>query len=103
MHQICVWWPGSARPAGGACSAPPDPLAELKGRELETGGEGREGEMEEEVKVRRKGEDPHCMKCVGAHADLLIIRPKHNVSPLLALWHSMHRSARMSKIDFRFG
>jgi len=79
MHQKCVWWPGSARPAGGACSAPPDPLAELKGRELETGGEGREGEMEEEVKVRRKGEDedPHCVKCVDAHADLPIIRPKH--------------------------
>ena len=42
MHQKCVWWPGSAQPAGGACSAPPNPLAELKGRELETGG-GRKG------------------------------------------------------------
>ena len=76
MHQICVWWPGSARPAGGACSAPPDPVAELKGRALEwkREGEGREGEMEEEVKARRKGEDPHCMKCVDAHADLQIIK-----------------------------
>jgi len=34
-----------------------DPLAELKGSEWETGGEGREGEMEEEVKGRRIGED----------------------------------------------
>jgi len=42
MHQKCVWWPGSAQPAGGACNAPPDPLAELKGREWKTGG-GRKG------------------------------------------------------------
>ena len=30
--------------------------------------------MEEDVKGRRKGEDPHCMKCVDAHADLPIIK-----------------------------
>ena len=59
----------------GACSTPPDPVAEFKWREWETGeGEGREGEMEEEVKGRRKGEDPHCMKCVDTHADLPIIK-----------------------------
>jgi len=32
----------AARTRWGACSAPPDPLAELKGREWETGG-GRKG------------------------------------------------------------
>ena len=61
----------------GACSSPADPLAEVQGREWETGGGGRAGEMEEEVKGRRKGEDPHCMKCVDgfdAHADLPIIK-----------------------------
>jgi len=50
--------------------------------EWETGGGGREGEMEEERKGRRKGEDPQCLKCVDAHADLPII--KH----LLTFWHS---------------
>jgi len=35
----CVWWPGCALTRWRACRAPPDPLAELKGREGETGGE----------------------------------------------------------------
>jgi len=43
----------------GSCSTPPDPLAELKGRDGKQEGEGREREMEEEVKGRRKGEDLH--------------------------------------------
>jgi len=33
------------------------------------GGGGREGEMEEEGKLRRKGKDPQCLKCVDAHVD----------------------------------
>jgi len=51
-------------PAGGACSALPDPPAGLKGRGGERGrsgkweGEETEWEMEEEGKGRRKGEDP---------------------------------------------
>ena len=37
------WWQALPGPAGGACSTPPDPLAELKGRG-ERGGRGkREG------------------------------------------------------------
>ena len=40
--------------------------------------------MEEEVKGRSKGEDPHCIKCVDAHADLPI-RP---IKQLLTFWHS---------------
>jgi len=89
MHQKCVRWPGCALTRWGACSAPPNPLAELKGREWETGGEGREGEMEEEVKGRRKGEDPHCMKCVDADADLPIIKQYYyRYSALLTFWHS---------------
>jgi len=77
MHQKCIWWPGCACTRWGACSAPADTLAELKGREWETAGEEREGEMEEDMKGTRKCEDPHCMKCVDSHADLPIIRPKH--------------------------
>ena len=98
MHQKCVWWPGCARTHWGACSAPPDPLAELKGREWETGGgrkgrgDGRGSEGEKE-----KGEDPHCIKCVDAHADLSVILSI--IINVLALWRSMHRSARTSEID----
>jgi len=53
MQQKCIWWPGCARTYWGACSAPPDPLAELKGSGKREG----EGVMEEEVKGRRKGEN----------------------------------------------
>jgi len=66
----------------------PRPLAELKGRGGERGrsgkweAEGREWEMEEEGNGRRKGDDPQCLKCVDAHADLPIIKQ------LLMLWHS---------------
>ena len=64
-----------------------DPLAELKGRGRsgKREGEGREGEMEEEVKGRRNGKDPQMpqyLKCVDAHADLPIIKQ------LLTFWHS---------------
>jgi len=62
MFKKCVRW-------AGACSAPPDPLAELIGRGGEKGGSGkREGEGRE---GRRKGEDPQCLKCVDAHGLLL--------------------------------
>jgi len=60
MHQKCVWWPAPPGPAWGACSAPPDPLDELKGRlrgeergEEVGNGRGKEG------KGRRKRKDPN--------------------------------------------
>jgi len=59
----------------GSLQRSPNPLAELKGREWETGGgrkgrgDGRGSEGEKERSL-----DPHCMKCVDAHADLPIIK-----------------------------
>jgi len=39
LHKKCVWRPGSARTRWGSYSAPPDPLAIIRGGE---GGKGKE-------------------------------------------------------------
>ena len=59
MHQN-AFEPG---PAGGAYSAAPDSLAELK---WEWERRGREGELREKGRMR-KGQDPQCLKCVDAN------------------------------------
>jgi len=93
-------------PADSSVQRCPDPLAELKGRGGERAasgkreGGGREGEMEEEVKGRRKGEDPQCMKWSA----LTVLTPMpicqlEAIINVLALSRSMHRSVRTSKID----
>ena len=61
MHQINFGWGSAPDPAGGAYSAPPDPLAEFKGPTSKgregRGGVGREREGRER-EGRGKGRDP---------------------------------------------
>jgi len=66
MHQNAFGGQAPPGPAGGAYSAPPDPLAGLKG--------GGEGEMEEGGEEMKKAENPPtsevrcitCRKCTSA-------------------------------------
>jgi len=60
MHKNAFGGRAPPGPDGGAYSAPPKPLAGLKGEGKERG--KREGEE------MKKTEDPQCLKCVDAHA-----------------------------------
>jgi len=68
MHHNAFGGWAPPEPAGGAYSAPPDPLVEFGGGE-ESGKwvceRGREGKGEE----IRKWQDRQCLKCVDANAD----------------------------------